>query len=186
MARLSHAIYSGERPVIQFQEERVRDCWHELYPLAADHHASSQNYKRHEPFAPSRDRYVSYNESGFYRLLTARDHGVLVGYFGVYLTQSMHSQLPMAQEDTFYLSPSHRGGRNALRFLRFVEDFIAKETGQQAEILFSCEQDNISGIHKLLKLLDYIPVITVYSKHLSTRADSAEPTRREAAHVGTQ
>lgn len=172
--------------MIQFQEERVRDCWDDLYPLAADHHASSQNYKRHEPFAPSQERYATYNDSGFYRLLTARDQGVLVGYFGVYLTTSMHSQLPIAQEDTFYLVPSHRGGRNALRFLRFVEDFIAKEAGPQAEILFSCEQDNTSGIHKLLHLLDFIPVITVYSKHLSTRADSAEPTRREAAHVGNQ
>lgn len=172
--------------MIAFQEEQVRECWDELYPLASDHHASSENYKRHEPFAPSLERYASYNEGRFYRLLTARDQGVLIGYFGVYLTQSMHSQRPIAQEDTFYLAPSHRGGRNALRFLRFVEAFIEKELGASTEILFSCEQDNTSGIHKLLQALDYTPVITVYSKAISTRADSAEPTSMEAAHVGTQ
>jgi hypothetical protein len=170
--------------MLTFQEETVRDCWEEVYPLAYEHHRSSQNYKRHEPFNPRRERYEQYNDAGMFRLLTARDQGRLVGYFGVYLMESMHSQLPIAREDTFYLAPSHRGGRNALRFLRYVEDFISRYA--PIEILFSCESDNASGIHKLLQLLDYTPVITVYSKHLSTRADSAEPSLMEAAHVGTQ
>lgn len=172
--------------MIQFQEEEVRECWDELCPLAADHHASSMNYKRHEPFNPKRERYEQYNDAGMFRLLTARDQGQLVGYFGVYFMESMHSQLPIAREDTFYLAPSHRGGRNALRFLRAVEAFISQIGGPHIEILFSCESDNTSGIHKLLQMLDYIPVITVYSKSISTRADSAEPSVMEAAHVGTQ
>jgi hypothetical protein len=170
--------------MLTFHEERVRDCWEELYPLAYDHHGSSQNYKRHEPFNPRRERYEQYNDAGLFRLLTARDQGRLVGYFGVYLMESMHSQLPIAREDTFYLAPSHRGGRNALRFLRYVEAFISRSA--PIEILFSCEDDNDSGIKGLLEYLDYRSVIHVYSKHLSTRADSAEPSVMEAAHVGTQ
>lgn len=171
--------------MMTFQEESVAGCWNELYPLAYQHHQSSQNYKRHEPFRPLRERYERYNEAGIFRLLTARDQGRLVGYFGVYLMESMHSQLPIAREDTFYLEPAHRGGRNALRFLQWIEDFISRAAGPHIEILFSCEEDNTSGIHKLLKHLDYTPVITVYSKQLSTRADSAPPDQTEVAHVGS-
>ena len=169
--------------MLTFQEEQVRDCWEEVYPLAADHHKSSENYKRHEPFNPLRERYERYNDAGMFHLLTARDHGQLVGYFGVYIMESMHSQLPIAREDTFYLAPSHRKGTNAIRFLRFVEGYISRWA--PVEVLFSHEIDNASGINRILDYLDYIPVITVRSKFISTRADSAEPTVMEAAHVGS-
>lgn len=164
-----------------FQEERVSACWDEIYLLAAEHHRSTKNYKRHEPFAPSRERYERYNDAGIFHLLTARDAGRLVGYFGVYLTESMHSQLPILQEDTFYLDPAYRGGRNALRFIRFIEDYFRRDV--PVEVLFSCEEDNDSGIKGLLRLLEYKPVIMVWSKYLSPRADSASMSM-EAAYVG--
>jgi len=167
--------------MLMFHEERVKDVWHEIYPLAQQHHQSTQNYKRHEPFNPSRERYVHYNESGFFRLITARAHGVLVGYFGVYLTDSMHSQRPMMTEDTFYLDPAYRGGRNALRFLKFIEEHFQQAV--PVEVLFSCEIDNQSGIHKLLDYLEYTPVVVVRSKYLPPRADSAPTLSVEAAHV---
>lgn len=168
--------------MLRYQEERVADIWDELYPLAHAHHASTQNYKRHEPFLPKRERYVHYNECGFFRLLTARDHGKLVGYLGVYLTDSMHSQAPILTEDTFYLDPEHRGGRNALRFIQFMEAYFQQAV--PVELLFSCELDNLTGIHRLLDYLDYKPVIMVRSKYLPPRADSALAHVTEAPHVG--
>lgn len=169
--------------MMTFQEESVAACWDELYPLAYQHHQSTQNYKRHEPFNPLRERYERYNAAGIYRLVTARDHGRLVGYFGVYLTESMHSQQPIMQEDTFFLAPSHRGGRNALRFIDFIEEHFRREV--PIEVLFSCEDDNNSGIKKLLQYRGYTSVIHVWSKYLSPRADSAPPDQTEVAHVGS-
>lgn len=168
--------------MLTFQEERVKNVWHEVYPLAKGHHASTQNYKRHEPFNPKRERYVAYNESGFFRLLTARDKGVLVGYFGGYITESMHSQAPIMTEDTFYLDPAYRGGRNALRFIQFIETHFRQAV--PVEVLFSCEIDNSTGIHRLLDFLEYKPVIVVRSKYLPPRADSAPSLSTEAVHVG--
>lgn len=172
--------------MLTFQEETVRQCWGELYPLAQEHHASTENYKRHEPFNPDPYRYIRYNEAGMFRLLTARDDERLVGYFGVYITESMHSQRPIATEDTFYLAPSHRGGRNALRFLGYVETYLRKfaNPGEPVEVMFSCEDDNRTGIKKILQYLAYTPVITVYSKYLSTSADSAIDSPTESSHVG--
>lgn len=149
---------------LTFAEEQVSDCWDDVLALATQHWAGTQSYRRHEPFRPSRQRYEACNQTGFLILLTARDHARLVGYLALYLTASMHSQLPMAVEDTFFLHPDYRGGRNALRFIRYMERRC--QARGIHELLFSCEIDNQSGIHGLLKWLDYQPVIMQYSKAL--------------------
>lgn len=157
---------------LTFQVESVSQCWNEVMVLAQQHWAGTRSYRRHEPFNPSFERYNACNQSGFFQLCTARDGAVMAGYFGVYLTTSMHSQQPMAVEDTFFLAPSYRGGRNALRFLRFIEA-QCQHWGVQ-ELLFSCEADNETGIQGLLKRLDFSPVIMQYAKYLPplTPADS--------------
>ena len=162
-----------------FTIEPVAQAWNEVMVLAQQHWAGTRTYRRHEPFCPSFDRYHACNQSGFFQLFTARKAGVLVGYFGVYLTPSMHSQLLMATEDTFFLHPDHRGGRNALRFLKHIEAQL--RAWQVHEIMFSCEIDNETGIKGLLTYLGYLPVIQQYRKLLTT-VGPVVPTE-EAQHV---
>lgn len=150
--------------MITFALEPVSQCWDEVMVLATQHWSSTQTYRRHEPFCPSRERYEACNTGDYYSLFTARDHGKLVGYFGIYLSPSMHSQLLTATEDTLYLAPSHRNGRNAIRFIQYIEAFC--KLRRTHELLFSCEMDNASGIHGLLKMLGYQAVIQQYSKLL--------------------
>lgn len=171
---------------LQFQEEKVADCWNEIMPLANAHWSGTQSYRRHQPFSPSFARYEHCNNLGMFTLYTARDGTALVGYFGVYVTPSMHSQQLMATEDTFFLLPDYRGGRNALRFLHYIERQLRLRGVM--EIMFSCEIDNETGIKKLLEFLDYQPVIMQYSKQFT---NSAQPelaadsgvTLKEPAHV---
>lgn len=166
--------------MIMLQLERVADCWDELYPLAHAHQSSTTSYRRHEPFNPDKMRYIEYNEMGFFHLVTARDGTRLVGYFGLYVTKSMHSQLLMATEDTLYVHPDYRQGRLALRIIRYVERYLT--TLGVHEILFSCELDNKTGIQGLLGLLGYTPTIQQFSKHLSTSADSAATVADVGVH----
>lgn len=166
---------------LTFQIEPVEKAWNELMVLATEHWAGTKSYRRHEPFCPSFDRYQACNQSGFFQLFTARDGEKLAGYFGVYVTDSMHSQKRMATEDTFYLAPAYRGGRNALRFLKFIE--VQMQAWGVQELMFSCEIDNETGIKGLLTYLDYQPVIMQYSKRFKPRADSAQPDSTEADHV---
>ena len=172
MAGVGDAVYARKRPMIALQVERVADCWDELYPLAQAHQASTKSYRRHEPFNPDKTRYIQYNEMGYFHLITARDLGKLIGYFGIYATKSMHSQLNICTEDTLYIHPDYRQGRLALRIIRYVEKYLRNLLGE-TEILFSCEIDNKTGIQGLLGLLGYEPKIIQFSKHLSTSADSA-------------
>lgn len=168
--------------MLLIQLERVEQVWEEVMALATMHWAGTKSYRRHYPFQPSYERYKACNENGFFQLFTARTkEGRMVGYFGVYLSQSMHSQHLMATEDTFFLHPDFRGGRTALRFLQAIEQ-QCQQWGV-VEIMFSCEQDNETGIQRLLNLLDYKPVIMQYSKQLqpsSIGADSPLTPVKEA------
>jgi GNAT superfamily N-acetyltransferase len=166
-----------------FTIEPVESCWSEVMVLAEQHWAGTKSYRRHEPFQPSFDRYQACNVAGYFQLFTAREQSTLVGYFGVYLTPSMHSQLLMATEDTFYLHQDYRGGRTALRFLKHIEQQL--RDWQVHEIMFSCEIDNETGIKGLLTFLDYSPVIQQYSKYLSPAPTAPNPTSTEAEHVRT-
>ena len=167
-----------------FDEESVASCWNEVMELAQGHWAGTKTYRRHQPFVPSFERYEQANRTGFFRLFTARDQGKLVGYFGMYLTLSMHSQLPLAVEDTFYLHPDARKGRNAIRFIRFIEDTL-RRVGI-VELMFSCEVENPVA-RKLLEYLDYRPVIVQCSKYLSSPpgADSTVTAVTECVDVCT-
>ncbi len=131
-------------------------------PLAHQHWAGTKSYRRHEPFNPMFERYHQCNQMGMFQLFTGRDQEKLVAYFGCYLAPSMHSQKLMLTEDTFYIHPDYRGGRNALRFLKHIEEKCRE--WRVHEIMFSCEIDNETGIKGLLKLLDFSPVIEQYSK----------------------
>lgn len=167
--------------MITFQRERVRDVWDEILPLARHHSEMSQHYRRHEPFAPSKERYRQYDEAEVFHLLTGRDHGILAGYLGLYFVPSMHSQWLLVREDTFFLDPLYRGGRTAFRFLDAMEAYCLATARamhlEQAELelLFSCEEDNVTGIRKLLLHRGYAPGILQFTKRLSLihGADSA-------------
>ncbi len=167
-----------------FQLETVDQCWNEFLVLAKLHWEGTKSYRRHDGFNLSYERYAQCNQSGFFQFIIARDGPRMAGYFGFYLTQSMHSQKPILVEDLFFLHPDYRGGRNALRYMQHIEQWALGHGVQ--EILCSCEAENMSGIHKLLTHLDFAPVIMQYSKTIaSPSADSAQPDLNEAEHVRT-
>jgi GNAT superfamily N-acetyltransferase len=151
--------------MLTYQLESVDRCWNQVMELAVVHWAGTKSYRRHYPFNPSFERYREANQQGFFQLLTARDGERLAGYFGVYLSPSMHSQHVMMTEDTFFLHPDYRGGTTALRFLKHILE-QARAWGVQ-EIMFSCEADNDTGIQRLLTRLDFEPVIMQYSLRLT-------------------
>ena len=170
--------------MLTFQIEPVERVWNEVMELANLHWDSTKSYRRHYPFNPSFERYQQCNQNGFFQLLTARDGARLAGYFGVYLSQSMHSQHWMMTEDTFFLHPDYRGGTTALRFLKHIEQ-QARAWGV-VEIMFSCEQDNETGIQRLLKLLAYEPVIVQFSKQLQPLQESDEIREKDSVQQSIQ
>lgn len=145
-----------------FAIEKIRDCWDEVSALGQQHWLETQQYRHSQPFKPMLERYAQYEDFGGYLQFTARVDGVLVGYGGLYIVPSMHTQELICQEDTWYLMPEHRKGFSAIKFFRFMEDECRKR-GVKEVMLTAPATTRAGVIHKFLK---YEKVADVYSKHL--------------------
>lgn len=151
-----------------FAVERVRDCWQEVLGLAAAHWRETEAYRAGEGFRPIFERYTQYEWTGNFVLFMARD-GLkrAVGYAGIYIMPSMHTQQIIATEDTFFLVQEARQGRNAMRFCRFVEN----EARRRGAITMAMTAKD-ERVGQLLLHLGYVEVARHYSKSLTSGADS--------------
>ena len=130
----------------------VKAHWEEYKSLGIDGYEGEFNIDL--------DRYLHYNEIGYHRLYTARKDGEVVGYAGMYVNESMHTQLPIATEDTWFLQEEHRKGFNALRFLKFVEEDL-KSIGIR-EIHMTAQLANKSG--RIMEARGYVHTSNNYMK----------------------
>lgn len=145
-----------------FAKEPLRQCWDEVINLARLHWNETEAYRHGQPFNPDRDRYWHYNDIGYHHQYTVRDNGRLVGHGGIYVSQSMHTQLSVAHEDTWFLLPEYRKGRNAIRFYKFIEaDLIGMGV---REIVVSAKLSNSAGT--IIEYLGYEHTEKLYSKQI--------------------
>jgi len=165
---------------LQFALEPLKPIWGDILRLASEHWSETEGYRHGQVFAPDAYRYFQYNDIGFYLMFTARDEGRMVGYAGMYVTPSMHTQQIIATEDTWFLLPDYRKGRNALAFHRFVEDEMQRRG--VVEIGMTAKLTNHAG--KILEYLGYKPVSLQYSKHLKSSTIEASPQSGTALSQG--
>jgi len=92
-----------------------KETYKELEPLYRQHY--SEMVKRLEetglkcsPYNPRLDEYVKASDGGWLLTFVLRLDGIAVGYSNVYITNDMHNQDLIAQEDTVYVLPEHRTG----------------------------------------------------------------------------
>lgn len=169
--------------MIIFGQEKLAPIWPQIIGLASAHWQETEGYRHGQQFNPDAARYFAFNEmescgGPFYTMFTARDEGRLVGYAGMYFTPSMHTQLTICTEDTWFLIPEYRKGRNALAFYKYVEE-EARRRGV-VELGMTAKLTNSAG--KILEYLGYQVVSLQYSKHLSKL--EASPTAGTAPRSG--
>lgn len=148
-----------------FAHEPLAVVWDEMITLARLHWAETEMAAAGEIFAPSYDRYARYGDT--YMVFTVRDSGRLVGHCGMYLTASMHSQKLLATEDTWYLLPEYRKGRNAIRFYHYVE---AEMTARGAEKI-TMTAAPYNGACRIMEYLGYKLDCYKYSRDLTSPAN---------------
>lgn len=111
----------------------------ELFPLYAQHyHEMSERLKNDghpvSPFNPRVDAYIDRWKSGSLINYVARDSdGKAVGYSNVYVTNDMHNQDLIAQEDTIFVLKAHRNGVGR-KLVRFVLDDLKKRGVKRANV----------------------------------------------------
>lgn len=156
---------------LTFAIERLTPIWPQIMALAHEHWKETEGYRHGQEFAPDALRYFQYNDAGFYVMFTARHEHALIGYAGMYFTPSMHTQKLLATEDTWFLLPAYRKGRNALEFYRFVE----QECRARGVVEIGMTAKHGNGAGRILEYLGYREVSRQFSKHLSYNEASPQP-----------
>jgi len=157
---------------MQFSIEPLADCWDEIMVLAQAHWQETEAHHHAQGFNARLERYQQYERCGWYQQFTARVNNCLIGFAGMYVTPSMHSQALIATEDTWFLHPDYRGkGRTFIRFYQFIE----AEMRRLGAVEINMSVPIIGAASRLLEHLDYEPVKVHYSKQLHpVRADSPQ------------
>jgi hypothetical protein len=107
-----------------FAVERIEDIEEEIKPLHKSHWDEVEESRRSLTLKPDYNLFARYERAGRFILFTVRVDERLVGHCSLYLTESAHTQTLIATEDTIYLLPEARKGRNAMRFVSFVEQSL--------------------------------------------------------------
>lgn len=110
------------------QPERCAAVLPELAKLHLAHWQETEHYRHGLEFNPDYEGGLMREACGEYLLLTMRHEGALVGNFGMAFSRSAHTQTLLAQEDTVFISPEHRKGRNFLRLMQYGE-YAARHFG---------------------------------------------------------
>lgn len=153
---------------LKFAIEKLPPIWPDIMRLASAHWMETEGYRHGQEFAPDAARYFAFNEmeafgGPFYTMFTARDGGRMVGYAGLYVTSSMHSQKPIATEDTWFLEKDYRKGRNALEFYKFIEADCRRRGVVEIGVTTKLTHPSAA---RIVEYLGYEEVSRQYSKHL--------------------
>ena len=152
--------------MLRFQLEPMELAWDDMYRLASaqwNEYADLGIPGYAAPFAPSKEMYLSYNTAGMLRVYTARNEKAeLVGQFVVQVYPSMHTGALTATDDTWFLTKDYRKGRNALKFLKYVEEDLRLQGVKELHI--SVKEAN--GISRIMEAKKYSCIGHDYLKEL--------------------
>ncbi len=114
-------------PTIVFALEKFATVFDDALPMLEQHYEELTFYKSLK-LNPDRERYEMVDAGGLLRIYTARDCGSLIGYGAFIVSRSVHYRDSIhANEDAFYLSPSHRGRTVGMRFLKWCDEQLIAE-----------------------------------------------------------
>lgn len=147
---------------LTFQVERFDAVLPELHLQHSAHWLETEKHRHGLAMEPDYDAMVMAERAGQMVQFTARADGSLAGNVRMYVRESRHTRTRYAQEDTLYLAPDHRRGRNAIRFVEFVHDSM-RAIGV---LEIRADAKLVNGTDRLLKHLGYQPVATTFVKFL--------------------
>jgi GNAT superfamily N-acetyltransferase len=118
----------------EFTLARLRDVYPELEPLFRQHYSEMVNRLalagvEYPPYNPKLEDYFRASDGGWLVTIVLRLEGAPVGYMNIYLTNDMHNQDLIAQEDTVFVLKEHRNGigKKLVRFgLQVLKDLGVK------------------------------------------------------------
>lgn len=102
------------------------DVADELAPLHEAHWRETEKHRHGLELRPDYAYIFERDRRGSLVQIVARnDDTSVIGHLRLYLNRSLHTSTLYAEEDTLYILPEHRGGKLAMRMLRYAESVLA-------------------------------------------------------------
>jgi len=148
--------------VITYQEESAADCLEEIKSLIILHWEEIALYKDKIKLDPDFDKYLLLDSMDMLHILTARDDGVLIGYFISFIQPNMHYKDKMfATNDILFIEKSYRKGTVGYKLFKHAEKSL-KELGVDVIVIRSKVNTDFKP---LMDKLGYERIEYVYSKY---------------------
>lgn len=110
---------------------------------------------------PDWDSYYTMIDSGITHLVTAREGGILLGYFLCIITRELHyKNIKTANTDIFFLKKEHRNGFAGIKLFKVLEKTLKDIGVNKINTATKLSLD----IGPMLERLGYTPVERLYSK----------------------
>lgn len=110
--------------MIEIQLECLANVKEEIKPLLEEHWELVALNKGKIKLNPNWKEYARLDAAGVLRIFTARDEGRLVGYFVLFISQSVHYQDHLfATNDVIFVLPDKRAGATGYKLVKHAEDY---------------------------------------------------------------
>ena len=147
----------------QFAEEMYDEVIDEIAPLFEQHWEEIALNKDKIKLSPDLSKYKALNDLGILRIFTARNEGLLVGYFVVIAQPHLHYQEhTFAMNDIIYIHPDYRGSTVAYRMIKYVEKVLKKD----GVSVLMINMKVFAPFDNLLEKLQFTNTERVHSKYI--------------------
>lgn len=164
----------------RIQVESFREILEELKPLHAQHWAETEGHRHVLHLAPDYDALCARERAGRLIQFTVRFGDELAGHLLMYVGNSIHTGTLVAEEDTLYMKPAHRGGFTAMALLRYAETVLiqlgAREIRANSKV--------VNNADVLMRRMRYQQVAIQFVKVLA--GDPAEVAKARAVFNDTE
>ncbi len=144
--------------------EKLENCLEELVPLLELHWEEIALHKDKIKLNPDYSRYLVLEQQGVCHTVVVRGNTKqVIGYFISFVVPHLHySDHLWAMNDIMFLHPDHRGGRTALKMMKFAEARL-KELGVS---VIQLHMKTDFPFERLAKFCGYDKVEYNYSKFI--------------------
>lgn len=143
--------------------EHFADILPELAPLHELHWQETEGHRHGLKLNVRHDHMADRMLAGAGLQLTIRCAGELVGHLRLWIFRSDHTDTTVAEEDTLYIRPDHRGGFLVMALLRYAERCLW-QLHPGIEIRTNSKMVNKADV--LMKRMKYQPVAIQHVKFL--------------------
>lgn len=151
--------------------ESFREILEEIAPMHEEHWQETEKHRHGLRINPAYDRMMALERAGSLVQYTVRcghsGDGEIAGHLRMYQLESMHTQLPVAHEDTLFLRPDHRpGGHLMVALLRYAEATHAELGAREIQ----ANSKVVNNADVLMRRLRYQHVGNQFSKILTEKS----------------